>query len=151
MAIHGSNNPKGSAGEKSAPSAGEPLGPFCKAKVMDYFIPGVSSTMPCSIHQRIYVRKKDGYQVCRFCMDGPLKAYLEKIVEIWPPDIATFFRSRGRTDILLPPHNPQCRAVLQEKDKGLKMRSPLPGGFYTVTRSPVRRVTKNTPHGPKSK
>jgi membrane carboxypeptidase/penicillin-binding protein PbpC len=66
-------------------------------------------------------------------MDGPLKAYQEKIVEVWPPDIATFFRSRGRTDILLPPHNPHCRAILEEKDKGLRMRSPLPGGFYAVT------------------
>lgn len=113
--------------------SGEPLAPFCKAKRMDYFLPGVSSNIACSVHQRIYVRKKDGAQVCRLCMDGPLKAYQEKIVEIWPPDIATFFRSRGKTDVLLPPHNPQCRIVLQEKDKGLKMRSPLPGGFYSVT------------------
>ena len=100
---------------------------------MDYFIPGASSNIPCTIHQRIDIRKKDGVQVCRFCMNGPLKDYTQKIVEVWPPDIATFFRSRGRTDILLPAHNPECRAVLVDKNKGLKMRSPLPGGYYSVT------------------
>ncbi len=113
--------------------SGEPLGPYCTHKRTDYFIPGVSAQATCSVHQQIQVRKKDGLQVCRLCMSGPRKAYVEKTIEIWPPDIAAFFRSRGKLETIPPAHNPSCPGLLSDKDKALRLRSPLPGGFYTLT------------------
>ncbi len=111
--------------------SGQPLGPFCSAKIQDYFIPGVSHHHPCAVHRRIMVRKKDGVEVCTHCMTGPRNAYTEKVAEVWMPDVATFLRQKGFSTITLPPHNPACKASRNEL--GLKIRSPMAGGYYAVT------------------
>jgi penicillin-binding protein 1C len=120
--------------------SGEPLGPDCTGHATDFYIPGVSGTNRCSVHRRIAVRKKDGVEMCRFCMDGARSDYSERVVETWPPDVASFLRKRGDHRVFLPPHNPQCRAL--HENEGLKVRSPLPGGFYAVTDAVARGAQK---------
>ncbi|HVO32942.1 MAG TPA: penicillin-binding protein 1C [Elusimicrobiota bacterium] len=111
--------------------SGEPAGPDCPSKVTDYFIPGVSPSATCRLHHRIMVRRSDGKEVCSACMTGPRRSYVAKIVEDWPPDVATFLRAHGDARATLPPHNPDCKRVAESG--ALKVRSPLPGGFYAAT------------------
>jgi penicillin-binding protein 1C len=111
--------------------SGQPAGPFCGAKIRDSFIPGISQNIACSVHRRLTVRKKDGVEVCAACMTGPRSAYAEKIVQVWMPDVASFLRQKGFSTVLMPRHNPTCQAA--RNDRGLKIRSPMAGGYYAVT------------------
>lgn len=104
---------------------------YCKKIITDFYIPGVSNNQTCSVHHQIYIRKSDGLEVCRYCMSGFPKEYYSKIVEIWPPDVASFLRSRNKEVESIPKHNSDCNAI--EARKGLKIKSPMPNGCYVIT------------------
>lgn len=112
--------------------SGELAGPYCDKTVWDYYIPGISSNKPCSVHRCIYVRKADGVEVCRYCMSDHQDKYLSRIVEIWPPDVASALRAMGRKIEKIPKHNPECNAF-NVRD-GLRIRSPMSRGYYAVNR-----------------
>lgn len=111
--------------------SGEPAGPSCKAKLSDLFVAGVSRNQPCSVHRRVWIRKKDGVEVCADCMTLSRSAYCEDVIEMWMPDVASFLRRKGRALAKRPPHNPECRSPQEEK--GLQVRSPMSGGSYRLT------------------
>ena len=113
--------------------SGEKAGSYCKKTLMDYYIPGISSEKICSVHHCIYVKKSNGMEVCRYCMNGKPKEYKEKIVEIWSPDIASYLRMNGKSFDVIPKHNPLCFAINDKK--GLKIKSPLKGGVYTISKA----------------
>lgn len=112
--------------------SGEKAGPYCKKVFVDYYIPGISSEKICSVHHCIYVKKSNGMEVCRYCMNGKPKEYEKKIIEIWLPDIASYLRKNGKGFDTIPKHNPLCTAINDKK--GLKIKSPLKGGVYTITK-----------------
>jgi penicillin-binding protein 1C len=109
---------------------GQVPGPWCPRTVPDLAIAGVSDVTPCRVHQRIFVRKSDGKEVCWDCMTGPASAYATKILALWPPDMAQFLRTTGRACDLLPPHNPRCPGG--SRHDGPRIASPAPGGEYRV-------------------
>lgn len=111
--------------------SGEPIGPYCTETLDDYYMPGISNNGICSVHQKIFVRKSDSVEVCRYCMDGTPDEYREKIVEIWPPDIASFFRRIGKEGSSVPRHNPSCPVI--HEGPGLQIRTPLLSGIYIVS------------------
>jgi len=116
---------------KVCSASGEPVGPYCTATLDDYYLPGISNNDVCSVHRRIFVRKSDDVEVCRYCMDGTPDEYREEIVEIWSPDIASFFRRIGKEGSSIPRHNPSCPAILE--GQGLKIRTPLQAGIYVIS------------------
>jgi len=111
--------------------SGEVAGPHCEKTLLDYYIPGVSSNRKCSIHKKIYVKKSNGVEVCRYCMSEHKDSYISYIVEIWPSDVASYMRRTGKECGHIPKHNPECTAF--HVQDGLKIRSPLPHGFYAFT------------------
>lgn len=113
--------------------SGEKAGPYCKKIVSDYYIPGVSSNDECSVHKLIYIRKSDGTEVCRSCMSGKKDEYYSKIAEIWPADIADYFRNSGKHYSVIPKHNLECNSI--SIDSELKIKSPSKNGHYTISRS----------------
>ncbi len=88
--------------------SGQPAGEDCKNVIEDEFIPGVSDAQPCPTHRRVWVRKKDGREVCRYCMTGKSGEYDSKFFEVWPPDVTRFLRSHGGKFSPIPRHNPDC-------------------------------------------
>ena len=63
------------------------------------------------------------------CMDGEPGEYRERVVEVWPPEVAYHMRRYGKQDNRSP-HNPACQsAALPGR---LEIASPKAGGFYAV-------------------
>ncbi len=125
--------PEGMAERTVCAVSGEPVSEACSANVTDLYLPGVSRSEPCSIHRLIQVRRSDGAQVCSTCMTESRSHYNRRSVEVWPPDVSAFLRTMGKRIAPLPKHNPTCTA--SHLDQSLKLKSPLPSGFYAVTRA----------------
>lgn len=110
--------------------SGEVAGPYCPNTLTDYYIPGISNNIVCTVHQKIQLRKQDGMEVCRYCMDGLPGEYKDKIIEVWPPDVASFLRKNGRRVTMVPEHNNTCTVFASAKE--LKIESPLPNSHYVL-------------------
>jgi penicillin-binding protein 1C len=100
--------PKGVEIRKVCALSGEKASPDCPRVKDDYYIPGISSERVCTVHKKIWVRIKDNVEVCPYCMGADRSLYKEKLVEVWPPEVASFLRSTGRFIEPVPPHNPEC-------------------------------------------
>jgi penicillin-binding protein 1C len=102
--------PDGVAERKVCALSGDKPGPYCNQGLkIDWYIPGVSSEQECRIHKAITVRKRDGVQVCPYCMDEAPSAYEQKIVNYWPPEVISFMRKGGYQYSRIPSHNPACQ------------------------------------------
>lgn len=110
--------------------SGEVTGPYCQNNLTDYYIPGISNTTVCTIHQKIQVRKRDGVEMCRYCMNGLPGEYADTIIEMWPPDVASFLRKNGKKGTIIPKHNSECTAFFSAKV--LKIKSPLSNSYYAL-------------------
>lgn len=102
--------PAGVQKRKVCALSGRPPGEECRELEEDDFIPGVSDNQPCPAHRRVWIRKKDGKEACRYCMTGKPEEYRSKVFEVWPPDVTRFLRSHGRKFEPLPKHDPGCPA-----------------------------------------
>ncbi len=100
--------PEGVGIRKVCAVSGEKASPDCKYVKDDYYIKGISSEKLCSIHKRIWIRKKDGLEVCPYCMNSNSDQYSSKVMEVWPIEAVSFLRSTGRKIERIPPHNPDC-------------------------------------------
>ena len=86
--------------------SGAPPSEHCPDLRTGFFIPGISPTEPCGIHREIEIDRETGLVVCSRCrIHGN---YVSKVVEWWPPRIATFLRSGGVSIRNIPAHNPEC-------------------------------------------
>lgn len=87
-------------------------GRFCGTHVKEeYYIPGVSSEEICTVHRMITVRKRDGLEVCPFCMSGKSSDYEQRVIEYWPPDVYQFLKNQGHRYCVIPRHNPECTRI----------------------------------------
>jgi penicillin-binding protein 1C len=111
---------------------GRPPGPECPETEEDWFIPGVSRTDTCPVHKRVWIRKKDGVEVCLRCMTGKPSEYESRRWEVWPPEIAGFLRTQGKRYQPLPPHNPDCPAPPERPAP--RIVSPEAGARYVLTK-----------------
>jgi penicillin-binding protein 1C len=138
---HWFSMPPGLALRKVCPLTGYPVGEACPLGVDDPYIPGVSRREPCDVHRKIFIRKSDGREACFACMTGSNKAYQEKTVEVWPPDVQWFFRKSGKKHEVIPDHVPGCTRTLSRS--GPRILSPSPGAQYEIKASlplPAQRV-----------
>ena len=122
--------PPGVQVRKICALSGQPAGEDCKDVIEDEFIPGVSDNDPCPVHRRVWIKKKGGFEVCRYCMTGKPEEYTSKVYEVWPPDVTRFLRSHGQRFQPIPRHNPDCTAFYSQFKPHIT--SPQPGGKYEV-------------------
>jgi penicillin-binding protein 1C len=119
---------------------GRPIGPDCPSWEEDDYIPGVSHNETCPVHKRIWIRKRDGVEVCLHCMTGKESEYSSKVVEVWPPEIAGFLRVRGRRFEPLPKHNPSCPNPPDRPAP--RIVSPENGARYVFTEALPKNVQR---------
>jgi len=119
---------------------GRPLGPNCPQSEEDWYLPGISRTDPCPVHQKIWIRKKDGKEVCLHCMTGKPSEYRSRVVEIWPPEVAQFLKSSGQRYEPIPEHNPDCPDPPERPAP--RVVSPDAGGRYVLTDALPRDVQR---------
>lgn len=112
---------------------------FCAAVKDELFLPGLSPAQQCNIHQQIFVDKKTGKRLCSSCRRG--RDYSEKIVEQWPPEIATWMVRHGFPLDEIPEHFPDCPKILAGKkpiilspteDTAYKLRSSVDKKYQKI-------------------
>lgn len=101
--------------------SGMPLSSNCASAKDELYLPGISPSQECNIHQLIWVDKKTGKRLCSHCRIG--RTYQEKIVEQWPAEIATWMERNGYPIEKIPEHFAGC--------------SRLAAGEKPVIRSPA--------------
>ncbi len=109
---------------------------WCTNLVPDYYIPGVSSTETCDHMKMVYTDAKGTISYCRNCM--PKAGYVEKIYPSYPPEMITYFDLYKIPYKKIPPHNPLCSRVYN--DKTLTIQSPVNGTQYLLMKGESHNI-----------
>jgi penicillin-binding protein 1C len=108
--------------------SGMPLSIFCASTKDELYLPGISPSQMCTIHQLILVDKKSRERLCSHCRVG--KKVTEKIVEQWPAEIATWLARNGYPVQQIPEHYSRCAKVAT--GEAPVIRSPLANAEYKI-------------------
>ena len=102
----------------------------CSNIVMDYFIPGISSSKKCDNEQEIMVSPDERISYCKVCMPGA--GYKKKLYKMVPPEMQQYFEEHNIAYQKIPPHNPACEKLFQ--DGAPQVTSPYNGSEYLINR-----------------
>ena len=120
--------PKGLGVRWVCTETGKIPGTYCPNQVLDYYIPGVSSTETCDHMQLVYVDQKEKYSYCKTCL--PAKGYKEKLYPDYPPEMIAYFELYHIPYQKIPEHNPNCTRVVS--DNSLSIEYPVNGTEYLL-------------------
>jgi penicillin-binding protein 1C len=107
--------------------SGMPAAEACPSTIEESYIGGTSPTRQCDVHRKILVDKTTGFQLCAYCSGG--KPRTERVIEVWPPKIATWLLRRGIISIM-PQHDPSCKGESGGEEPVIT--SPEQGAVYMV-------------------
>ncbi len=79
---------------------------FCKEQVMDYYIPGTSSTKRCEHLREVWVSADGAFSYCTSCL--PAAGYATRVYPNTSPELAAFYDAHNVSYERIPPHNPAC-------------------------------------------
>ncbi|MGB2770384.1 MAG: penicillin-binding protein 1C [Candidatus Zixiibacteriota bacterium] len=92
----------------------------CQHKVAEFYLPGISPSGRCNIHQALYIDDETGYRLCM--SDLGARPHQRKVFEIWPPEVATWMQRNGYPLDEVPPLLPVSQRIMT--GKGPIIRSP---------------------------
>jgi len=111
--------------------SGRPPGPFCHHLIDDLYADGQSSATPCDICTEYLVSPDSRTTYCATCLGNHL--YRTQVFAQYPAELLHFWKSRGVTQAIAPPHNPECPRVFA--GEGPAILSPTDGmTYYMVAR-----------------
>ena len=102
----------------------------CCHTVEESYLPGVSPTGKCRIHETVYIDEKTGYRLCK--SDLQERSYKRKVFEVWPPEVATWMERNGYPLDKIPSLLPVSQRIMA--GKGPIIRSPDASCQYRVRR-----------------
>jgi penicillin-binding protein 1C len=100
----------------------------CPAVKKEYYIPGKSPHLPCTVHRQYTIDKKTGERLCSRCRPG--REYSLKVFEVWPPEIATWMERNGMSVDRIPAHFHGCTEMAA--GDGPLIRSPSDNSEYVI-------------------
>ncbi len=103
----------------------------CANRIIDYYIPQVSSVRRCDHLKKVFVNIDSTYSYCTTCL--PLNGYSTVEYPNLEPDILTYYESEHVTYRKIPPHNPKCNRLFEGHPPQIK--SLLNKKEYTVERN----------------
>ncbi len=106
------NAPKGLKPRYVCSETGNLPTEHCTHRVMDYYIPLVSSAQRCKHIQEVWVATDEQTSYCLACL--PATGYKAKLYPYISPEMRTFYDGHGQAYSRIPPHNPSCRQVSTE-------------------------------------
>lgn len=94
----------------------------------------MSPSTPCRIHIPVQINLSTGMATCRHCAspDDPLD-----VREQWPVYVAAWLQKHGRSQNLMPPHNPQCPSI---RSSPLTIVKPAQNSHYTLQPGEIQYI-----------
>ncbi len=87
-------------------TSGLPPSDFCGEQVLDYYIPGVSTTRHCEHLREVWTSADGTFSYCTSCL--PSAGYATHVYPNVSPELASFYDARNVSYERIPPHNPSC-------------------------------------------
>ncbi|RYD57728.1 MAG: penicillin-binding protein 1C [Sphingobacteriales bacterium] len=82
---------------------------YCTSQVMDYYIPGTSSTERCAHQVPVWLSPDEGISYCTSCL--PDAGYKTKSYPNIPAELAAWYDQSHTAYEKIPKHNPECGRV----------------------------------------
>ncbi|MCY7408884.1 MAG: penicillin-binding protein 1C [Chitinophagales bacterium] len=82
---------------------------FCSDQVIDYYIPGISSTAKCDHEKEIFVSADSAISYCRNCL--PQSGFKKKLYSNLQPELISFYEAENIPYQKIPEHNPACTRI----------------------------------------
>ena len=101
---------------------------YCNDLVLDYYIPGVSSTQTCDHLKKVLINPDSTMSYCTSCC--PQLGYIEAYYPNLAPEIITYYDKNLIKYKKIPPHNPKCERMLQGENP--RITSPIDDNEYYV-------------------
>lgn len=102
----------------------------CVNRVIDYYIPQVTSIRRCDHLKKVFISADSSYSFCTSCL--PANGYKISEYPNLEPDILSYYESEKISYRKIPPHNPKCERVFT--DQPPRITSLLNNKEYTVER-----------------
>jgi penicillin-binding protein 1C len=109
---------------------GLPPGENCTGKILDKFIPLISSTRPCNNRQEVLLSVDEKISYCKTCM--PESGYKKKLMRITEPEMQAYFSETGMSYEKIPPHNENCEVIF--KGNAPHITFPINGSEYLISK-----------------
>ncbi len=120
--------PKGLDFRLVCPESGLPPGEFCEGRLMDYYIPAVSSNRKCTHLVPVFTDPSGTLSYCRYCL--PQAGYRTEYYPNLQPELIAFFEEEHIPFRRIPQHNPGCNRVSRDNDP--KITSLADGKEYIL-------------------
>jgi len=102
----------------------------CTHKVMDYFIPLISTTQTCNNIEEVMVSAEEKISYCKTCM--PEAGYKKIMYKVITPDMQAYFEERRVAYEKIPTHNPDCEKIF--RDGAPAITFPRNGAEYLISK-----------------
>lgn len=115
----------------------------CTNKVLDYFIPLISSSKVCNNLQEIMISADEKISYCKSCV--PVNGYKKRKFKIVEPEMQAFFSENNVKFEKIPPHNPDCELIF--KGSAPQITSPSNGTEYLISKKnpePLQLICKTS-------
>lgn len=111
--------------------------PHCVNYQRGWFIPGVSSIAPCSVHREVLIDPDSGLRVA---YDDGKRSLIREIHEFWPADMLGLFRAAGLPRRVAPPFEPSEEMLsTAQASQAPVILSPHASLIYTIRLSDPER------------
>jgi penicillin-binding protein 1C len=100
---------------------------FCTDQVMDYYLPGISSTASCDHRKELFVSADGEMAYCRNCL--PESGYRKNFYPNLSGELIAYYQSQAIPYEQLPPHNPQCTRLYTSQAPAI---TSLTGGLEYI-------------------
>ncbi|WP_233636126.1 penicillin-binding protein 1C [Hymenobacter setariae] len=98
-------------------------GEHCDNQLIDYYLPGASTSHRCQHQQEVLVAADGTFSYCRACV--PAVGYRRALYPNVLPEVLAYREAQGQPTRRLPPHNPACRLVRGSSTDGSEAAAPL--------------------------
>jgi len=109
---------------------GLPPGDNCTNKILDEFIPLISSTQQCNNRREVLLSADEKISYCKSCV--PETGYKKKLMRITEPEMQAYFSENGMSYEKVPPHNENCEIIF--KGNAPNITFPVNGSEYLISK-----------------
>jgi penicillin-binding protein 1C len=103
-------------------------GDLCSDLIIDYYIPGISSTIECNHLKKIFISPDSTVSYCSVCL--PDLGYTVANYPNYSPEIITYFDMNNIHYQKIPVHNPECDRLINGSKP--QITSPINDNEYFV-------------------